>query len=102
MSGVGAWFSDTKQSVSDSLNLLPGSQPSYCPSMSYTQRLYGFAICLGVGVLIALLSCIFIFTLNFVAFGVMYTLGNLCSLSSSLFLLGPLRQVLVLGSPRCA
>ncbi len=91
--GIGSWFSEKRDSVTDGLNLLPGNQPSYCPSMTYTQRLYGFAICLGIGILISILSCIFIFFLNFVAFGVMYTFGNLCSIGSSLFLMGPLRQI---------
>jgi hypothetical protein len=92
-SGVGSWFSEKRDSVADGLNLLPGNQPSYCPSMTYTQRLYGFGICLGLGILISILSCVFIFFLNFTGFGVMYTFGNLCSIGSSLFLMGPLRQI---------
>ena len=79
-------------SLSDSLGLLPGNQPQYCPSMTYKQRVYGFAICLGLGILVALLSCIFVWTLNFVAFGVMYTVGNLLSIGSSMFLCGPIKQ----------
>ena len=81
--------------LGDSLGLLPGTgqAASCCPSLSYKHRLYGFGICLGLGVLVSLLSCIFIFTLNFVAFGVMYTFGNLCSIGSSLFLSGPVKQL---------
>lgn len=71
MSSISEWWSERRSSVSDSMNLLPGNQPSYCPSMSYKTRLYGFAICFVLGVLISLLSCIFVFFFNFVAFGVM-------------------------------
>jgi hypothetical protein len=97
--GVSAWWKERRSSISDSMNLLPGNQPSYCPSMSYTTRLYGFAICLGLGILVAILSCIFIFFLNFVAFGVMYTVGNLLSIGSSLFLMGPIRQIKSMCAP---
>ena len=93
MDDVKGWFSEKHESARDSLGLLPGNQPSYCPSMTYTQRMYGFAICLGLGILVSLLSCIFIFFLDFVAFGVTYTIGNLMSIGSSLFLSGPVRQI---------
>merc|ERR1712130_158374 len=91
--GVRGWFSEKRDSVSDSLGLLPSQQPQYCPSLTYTQRLYGFGICLGLGILIAILSCIFVFFLMFVPFGVMYTFGNLLSLGSSMFLVGPVKQI---------
>ncbi len=40
-----------REHSNDALGLLPGQGPQYCPSMTWKQRLYGFGICLGAGVL---------------------------------------------------
>lgn len=49
-------------------------------------------VCMA-GILCGVLSTIFIFTLDFTAFAVMYTFGNIAAIGSSLFLMGPLRQL---------
>lgn len=60
--------------------------------LSYKQRLYGFIVCFCTGMLCSLIGTICIFFLNFVAFGVMYSIGNVCTIMSTMFVVGPLRQ----------
>ena len=67
-----------------------------CPNLTFRQRLYGFGICLGIGYLISLGSVVFFHKLvagNPIPFAVNYTLGNLISLGSTAFLIGPRRQL---------
>ena len=94
-----------KSSVSGSNNLLPGSaladrvtpNHSLCPSMSLKTRVYGWVTLMCVGCLVSLVSCGMITSLikggdGIIKFGVIYTLGTICSLGSSMFLWGPARQ----------
>ena len=64
-----------------------------CPSLSYKQRIMGFAGTLATALLISILSFVVLFQQNYVMFGVLNTLANLCSLASSLFLAGPKKQI---------
>lgn len=68
-------------------------------TLSYKNRLYGFGICLAVSILFFFLSVLFIYILLFAAFGVFYTIGNLCLLGSSFFLIGPTRQLKMMFKP---
>ncbi|KAI3637054.1 hypothetical protein MIR68_004760 [Amoeboaphelidium protococcarum] len=61
-------------------------------SLSRTQRLYGFAICFTVGFILGILGSIFLFFGDVVPFAILYTFGNLSSLFSTGFLIGPVRQ----------
>ena len=59
--------------------------------LSFQQRVLAFGVCCGAGVLISFLS---VFALgNVVTFAKLYTLGNVTSLASTLFLMGPMRQL---------
>ncbi|KAJ1635457.1 vesicle transport protein, partial [Pavlovales sp. CCMP2436] len=66
-----------------------------CPSLTYEQRLYGFAICFTAGVLLTLTS-MFSFTKLLLGyptdFAIKYTFGNLIAICSTGFLIGPMRQ----------
>lgn len=64
-----------------------------CPSLSYKQRIMGFAGTLGVALVISILSFVVLFQQNYIMFGVLNTLANVCSLLSSLFLAGPKKQI---------
>jgi hypothetical protein len=47
-----------------------------------------------LGIFISILACVmFSITLNMVTFGILYTLGNVVAIASTLFLMGPLNQV---------
>ncbi|KAL5566333.1 hypothetical protein UlMin_029497 [Ulmus minor] len=66
-------------------------------TLSTKQRFYGFAICLAAGITCTLLSLIVFF--NPIKFGITFTLGNLLSLGSTAFLIGPKRQVTMMLDP---
>lgn len=63
-------------------------------SLTKMQRLYGFGICLGLGILLSLLSSLFLFPVPRVKkFATCYTLGNLLSIGCTCFLMGPVKQI---------
>ena len=63
-------------------------------SLSWTTRMQGFAACFVLGVVSSLLACVtFSLTFNLFTFGVLYTLGNVVALGSTLFLMGPVKQI---------
>jgi hypothetical protein len=69
-------------------------------SLSWSTRIKGFLACFVVGVCISILSTVmFALTYNLVTFSVLYTLGNLVALSSTLFLMGPINQVKRMFAP---
>ena len=67
-----------------------------CPSLTFRQRLYGFALCFCVGVSISVTS-LFSFSQLLLGhpmpFAIKYTVGNVLSLVSMCFLVGPNRQL---------
>ena len=73
-----------------------------CPSMTFQQRLYGFGICFVVGLLISLGSMVFFRQLlagKPAPFAVNYTVGNLASIASTAFLVGPKYQLKRMSNP---
>ncbi|GMY12762.1 vesicle transport protein SFT2B isoform X1 [Fagus crenata] len=66
-------------------------------TLSTKQRLYGFAICFVSGLTCTLLSMLVFF--NPIKFGFTFTLGNLLSIGSTAFLIGPKRQVTMMLDP---
>ncbi|KAI8543097.1 hypothetical protein RHMOL_Rhmol08G0191800 [Rhododendron molle] len=66
-------------------------------TLSTKQRLHGFAICLVAGLTCTLLSFLVFF--NPIKFGITFTFGNLLSLGSTAFLIGPKRQVTMMVDP---
>lgn len=67
-----------------------------CPQLTYQQRLIGFATCYILGYLITFMSFNFFIELvegNPLPFVMLYTVGNIISLFSSMFLCGPKRQL---------
>mmetsp|Transcript_10640 Transcript_10640/g.15018 ORF Transcript_10640/g.15018 Transcript_10640/m.15018 type:complete len:190 (-) Transcript_10640:91-660(-) len=66
-----------------------------CPKLSFQQRIIGFASCFSIGYLITFLSFKFFIELmegNAIPFVVVYSVGNILSLLSSMFLSGPRRH----------
>eukprot|EP00898_Chlorokybus_atmophyticus_P006415 jgi/Chlat1/6775/Chrsp50S06451 len=55
--------------------------------MTRMQRLYGFAICVGLGLICMLLAFLAVMGLKLTKFAVFYTAGNMLSLGSTAFLL---------------
>jgi hypothetical protein len=69
---------------------------SHCPSMSYQYRIIGCLIMLTIGFFLSLGSTFRIIEIlkgNPYPFAVIYTLGNLVSITSTCFLYGPWSQL---------
>eukprot|EP01038_Epipyxis_sp_PR26KG_P012318 gene12318-16522_t len=69
---------------------------SYCPAMTFQQRIIGCCSLMVVGFLISLGSTLRLIELikgNPEPFAVMYTIGNILSMGSTCFLYGPWSQV---------
>ncbi|KAJ1529879.1 hypothetical protein ONE63_006611 [Megalurothrips usitatus] len=62
-------------------------------TLSWSTRIKGFIICFVIGILLSLLGSIALFLHKGMAvFAVFYTLGNLTSMASTCFLMGPVNQ----------
>lgn len=60
-------------------------------TLSRMQRIYGFAICLGIGLAFGFLASLFL--LLPVKFAILYTVSNIFSIGSTMFLMGPMKQL---------
>ena len=68
---------------------------SICPSLSFKTRVYGWAICFCIGMLISFVSSGLLKNLvngSMLKFAILYTAGTLTSLAASMFLWGPAAQ----------
>ncbi|KAL1921011.1 uncharacterized protein VTP21DRAFT_11646 [Calcarisporiella thermophila] len=83
--------SDDQGMMDDSFNM--------CCTLTRTQRFYGFGICFFLGLVISILSTIFLTFLNIAGFAVLYTLGNILSLVSTGFIVGFLKQLKTMFAP---
>ena len=63
-----------------------------CPHLSMRERINGCMGCFCIGMIIGFLSTLSWWSGNIAEFAILYTLGNIISLCSSLFLWGPKRQ----------
>nr|XP_046257673.1 vesicle transport protein SFT2A [Scatophagus argus] len=63
-------------------------------SLSYSTRVKWFCICFAGGILCSILGTALLFLPNGIKlFAVFYTLGNIAALSSTCFLMGPMKQL---------
>merc|ERR1712127_351962 len=64
-------------------------------TLSWSTRIKGFLFLFVLGTLISLLASIFFWSNvgGLVTFAVLYTLGNVCSIGSTVFLMGPVSQL---------
>eukprot|EP01102_Stenamoeba_stenopodia_P022263 TRINITY_DN9208_c0_g1_i2.p1 TRINITY_DN9208_c0_g1~~TRINITY_DN9208_c0_g1_i2.p1 ORF type:complete len:171 (+),score=20.58 TRINITY_DN9208_c0_g1_i2:177-689(+) len=95
--GVGDSIRKSMTNIRASISGEPAPEPTLYDqindsfSLTFKQRLIGFCVCVGLGLLLSILGMIFVF--NVTAFGVLYSLGTLCSLCGTGFIVGPLQQV---------
>ncbi len=64
-----------------------------CPSLSFQQRIIGFAVCLAIAGFISVMSFVVLFQYEYTTFGVLNTVANIITILSSLFLAGPVKQI---------
>jgi len=63
-----------------------------CPTLTFQQRIWGFAASLSLGFVMAILAWIAVFNKNWVMFGIFITFSNVCAIGGSMFLAGPKKQ----------
>ncbi|KAF8926789.1 Got1/Sft2-like family-domain-containing protein [Dissophora ornata] len=80
-------------------DVMDDSNPLTCFQLDRTQRLYGFGICFVAGFLISILSTLALSTGLLALFAVFFTFGNLVSLLSTTFLIGPGKQIKTMFAP---
>jgi hypothetical protein len=66
----------------------PGLFEGKCFSLTKKQRLYGFAGCFVLGLLLSIFSSFYVWTGQFPQFGVCYTAGNIIAIFSTAFIIG--------------
>ncbi|KAG0274416.1 hypothetical protein BGZ95_009805 [Linnemannia exigua] len=86
-------------SVTNDDDVMDDTNPLSCFTLNRTQRLYGFGICFVVGFLISILSTLALATGLTATFAVFFTLGNIVSLLSTTFLIGPGKQIKTMFAP---
>ncbi|OWF44641.1 vesicle transport protein SFT2B-like [Mizuhopecten yessoensis] len=70
------------------------TQISNSTTLSWSTRIKGFIVCFVLGVSLSILgSCLLFLKDGLVIFAVLYTFGNVLSLTSTCFLMGPLNQL---------
>lgn len=64
-------------------------------TLGWTSRIKGFAICFGLGFLFSILGAFFLAIpgKGLRLFAIFYSIGNITSIASTCFLMGPLKQV---------
>ena len=70
---------------------------SCLPSMTFKQRLWGFLICLAIGIALSWISVAFVGKAD--KFAICYTIGNVVAIVASCFLVGPVRQFKLMFAP---
>jgi len=68
-------------------------------SLSWSTRIKGFIACFVAGILISLLGSFFLFFARYSTFAVLYSLGSIVSLASTMFLMGPVNQIKKMCAP---
>uniref|UniRef100_A0A3Q3D8D2 Vesicle transport protein n=1 Tax=Hippocampus comes TaxID=109280 RepID=A0A3Q3D8D2_HIPCM len=68
---------------------------SQASTLAWGTRMKGFLLCFILGILCSILGTCMLWLPGFglAVFAVMYSVGNLCALSSTMFLIGPCRQL---------
>jgi hypothetical protein len=73
--------------------LLKAEEDRICCSLTYTQRVYGFVICCGLGLILASIAMVMLFATQIISFSILYTFGNVFMLAATFFLFGPMKQL---------
>eukprot|EP01013_Petalomonas_cantuscygni_P022630 TRINITY_DN4392_c0_g1_i1.p2 TRINITY_DN4392_c0_g1~~TRINITY_DN4392_c0_g1_i1.p2 ORF type:complete len:175 (-),score=19.06 TRINITY_DN4392_c0_g1_i1:92-616(-) len=86
---------DSARGASDAAGITQDEE-SLCPSLPWKHRLYGFIACVALGIVLNILAWICLIPIigpDVIMFLVISTIGNLTSFGSSMFLMGPMRQL---------
>lgn len=73
---------------------LTGEEPNeICPSLTFQQRIYGFASTLAFGMILGVLSWMAAFKRDWTLFALLVSASNVTAIGGSCFLAGPKKQV---------
>ncbi|EFJ42503.1 hypothetical protein VOLCADRAFT_83604 [Volvox carteri f. nagariensis] len=61
-------------------------------TLSWRNRLIGFGCCFGFGCLLTIISIPMLWTVQITKFAILYSVGSVVSVMSTLFLMGPVKQ----------
>lgn len=83
----------TEQNVDEEAGI--ASQFRDATTLGWTSRIKGFAICFGLGFMFSILGAFFLAIpgKGWKLFAIFYSLGNILSISSTCFLMGPWKQL---------
>ncbi|XP_037681338.1 vesicle transport protein SFT2B isoform X1 [Choloepus didactylus] len=89
------WIQPPKCSPSSFRCFLGPYQVVEASSLSWSTRIKGFIACFAVGILCSLLGTLLLWVprKGLTLFAVFYTIGNIASLGSTIFLMGPMKQL---------
>eukprot|EP01130_Rhizamoeba_saxonica_P018011 TRINITY_DN8904_c0_g1_i1.p1 TRINITY_DN8904_c0_g1~~TRINITY_DN8904_c0_g1_i1.p1 ORF type:complete len:165 (-),score=12.45 TRINITY_DN8904_c0_g1_i1:93-587(-) len=99
MEAISTFFSSGEASLDNVKNFFQPapSTPASPLTLSLKKRVIAFAVCLVLGVAFCFLSTLFFF--NPRMFAKFYTFGNICLLGSTMFLVGPWKQIKNMFTP---
>jgi len=90
--------SDTAQIVNNALGR-NNEEDNCCPSLDWSTRVQGFAFCFGIGMIMSIGGSVNICLMNYNAFAILYSMGSVISICSSMFLRGPVAQIKSMAEP---
>uniref|UniRef100_A0A7R9YT22 Vesicle transport protein n=1 Tax=Chlamydomonas euryale TaxID=1486919 RepID=A0A7R9YT22_9CHLO len=62
-------------------------------NLSWKERFIGFGVCVASGIALSIISIPFLWIGNIALFAILYSVGSVTSIASTMFLMGPLRQI---------
>ncbi|CAO3669569.1 unnamed protein product [Umbelopsis ramanniana] len=82
----------------DDQGIMDDGNWQFC-GLSRTQRLYAFGASFVVGMILSILSTLFLLTANTTAFAIIYSIGNIVSIFSLTFVIGIPKQIKTMFAP---
>ncbi|KAI0064685.1 SFT2-domain-containing protein [Artomyces pyxidatus] len=93
MASSKGWFNlETAAGTIPEAQFFEGDSAFKALGLTRTQRLYGFAGCFGIGLVLSVLGTVFLFIGGLTSFAILYGLGTVVSLIGTGFLIGFLKQ----------
>ncbi|KAH8550014.1 Got1/Sft2-like family-domain-containing protein [Umbelopsis sp. PMI_123] len=82
----------------DDQGIMDDGSWQFC-GLNRTQRLYAFGGCFVAGMILSILSTLFLLTANTSAFAIIYSIGNIISIFSLTFIIGIPKQIKTMFAP---
>jgi len=94
------WFNlETAAGTIPETQFFEGDSAFKALGLTRTQRLYGFAGCYGIGLVLSVLGTVMLFVGGLASFAVLYALGTIVSLIGTGFLIGFSKQIKLMFKP---